>query len=65
MSKHSDSQWVEAKRRCKLNQEDIKMAKALGLNPKKLIKNIPNKSELWKLPVKDWIREIYQKSHPK
>ncbi len=66
MSKHPDSQWIEAKQRCRLNQEDIRMAKMLGLNPRKLIKNIPSKNELWKLSVKDWIRELYfKKINPK
>lgn len=33
----------EAKRKCKLGEEEIRMAKEMGLNPKSLIKNIPNK----------------------
>jgi len=47
-----DKLWVEAKRRCRLNNEDIRMAKEMGLNPRSLIKNIASKSEQWKLPVK-------------
>lgn len=57
---YSDALWQEAKKKCRLNNEDIKMAKELGLNPKSLIKNIPNKSEQWKAPVSIWIREIYE-----
>lgn len=38
--------------KCKLNDNDIRMAKELGLNPKSLFKNIPNKNEQWKAPVK-------------
>lgn len=57
---YSDALWLEAKKKCRLNDEDIKIAKELGLNPRSLIKNIPNKSEQWKAPVKDWIREIQQ-----
>ncbi len=53
--------WKEAKKKCRLNAEDIKMAKAMGLNPKSLIKNIPNKNEQWKAPVKVWIHEMYEK----
>ena len=34
--------WAEAKKRCRLNEEDIKIAKEMGLNPRSLIKNIPN-----------------------
>lgn len=33
--------WAEAKKKCRLNEEDIRMAKEMGLNPKSLIKNIP------------------------
>ena len=32
----------------------------MGLNPKSLIKSIPNKNEQWKLPVKIWIRDVYE-----
>ena len=41
------------------------MAKEMGLNPRSLIKNIPSKSQQWKLPVKDWIHEMYQKRQEK
>ncbi len=60
-----DLLWVEAKRRCRLNNEDIRIAKEMGLNPRSLIKNIPSKSEPWKSPVKDWIHEIYEKRQKK
>ena len=60
-----DMLWAEAKRKCRLNNEDIRMAKELGLNPRSLIKNIPSKTQQWKLPVKDWIREMYQKRQEK
>ncbi|WP_347488259.1 hypothetical protein ABDB91_13650 [Desulfoscipio sp. XC116] len=48
---YSDALWQEAKKKCRLSNEDIKIAKEPGLNPKSLIKNIPNKSERWKAPV--------------
>src|SRR5204863_8865108 len=41
--------------------EDIRMAKALGMSPKTLMKNNPSPSQRWKLPVKEWIRELYEK----
>lgn len=50
--------WQEAKKKCRLSEEEVKIAKTLGLNPKSLIKNIPAKNELWKAPVGEWIREI-------
>lgn len=57
--------WAEAKKKCRLNEEDIQIAKELGINPKSLIKNIPNKSEPWKAPVKDWLHELYEKRQKK
>jgi len=62
---HSDALWQEAKKECRLNDEDVKIAKELGLNPKSLIKNIPNKSEQWKAPVSVWIREIQEERKSK
>ena len=62
---YSEAMWEEAKKKCRLNSEDIALAKRLGLNPRSLIKNIPNKSEPWKAPVKDWLREIDEKRQKK
>ncbi len=56
-----DAKWAKAKKLCRLNTEDIRKAKELGFKPKSLIKNIPDKSKLWKAPVKIWIRELYEK----
>ena len=57
--------WDEAKRKCRLGEEEIRMAKEMGLNPKSLIRNIPNKKEMWKAPVKDWIHDMYKKRQRK
>lgn len=57
---YNEALWKEAKKKCRLNENDIKMAKELGLNPKSLMKNIPNKNQQWKAPVKDWIRELHE-----
>jgi hypothetical protein len=51
--------WAEAKKKCRLSEVEIRMAKEMGLNPKSLIKNIPNPKQQWKAPVKIWIREMY------
>ena len=58
---YSKELWGEAKKKCRLNEEETRMAKEMGLNPKSLIKNIPTKSEQWKAPVKEWLHEIYDK----
>jgi len=62
---YSDELWAECKRKCRLNMEDIDLAKRLGLNPRSLIKNIPSKSQPWKAPVKDWLHEIEAKRNKK
>ncbi|MEW6159372.1 MAG: hypothetical protein AB1813_18250 [Verrucomicrobiota bacterium] len=47
-----DPQWANAKKVCRLNMEDIQMAKELGLSPKTRMKNQPSPPQQWKLPVK-------------
>ena len=48
------------RRIAEMSEEDIRMAKEMELNPKSLIKNIPNPKEQWKAPVKLWIRDMYE-----
>lgn len=56
--KHGDD-WAEAKRRCRLSEEEVRMARELGFKPRSLIENIPAKSQPWKAPVNVWIRDLY------
>lgn len=62
---YSDRQWQEAKQKCRLNDDDIALAKRLGLNPRSLIKNVPSPSEPWKAPVKEWLHEMDTKCQKK
>ena len=62
---YSEQEWQEAKKKCRLNNEDIALAKRLGLNPRSLIKNIPSKSEPWKAPVKYWLHDMDEKRQKK
>ena len=62
---YSEQQWKDAKQKCHLSNEDIALAKRLGINPRSLIKNIPSKSEPWKAPVKDWLHAIDEKNQRK
>jgi len=63
--KYSDALWAEAKKKCRLNVETLEMAKEMGLNPRSLIKNIPDKKQQWKAPVKIWIEDMYEKRQEK
>ena len=55
------AEWAEAKKRCRLNDDDVRMARELQMSPRDAIKNMPNRSEPWKAPVKDWIHNLYEK----
>ena len=43
MKRHNDDAWAEAQRRCQLSDEEVRMAKELGFQPKSLIKRWENK----------------------
>jgi AcrR family transcriptional regulator len=60
-----EQEWAEAKARCRLSAEHIRMAKELGMSPRSLIKNIPNKTERWKATVREWIEQLYEKHQRK
>ena len=62
---YSDAMWAEAKKKCRLNNEDIALAKCLGHKPRRLYKKITKRSEHRKAPVKDWLREIDEKRQKK
>lgn len=57
----NDDAWAKAKRLCRLSADDVRMARELNMNPRKLIKNRPNKSEPWKDPVHDWILRLHDR----
>lgn len=57
--------WIEAKRKFKLSDKHVQMARELGLNPDKLGKLNNHKQEPWKVPLKDFIEEIYSKRFKK
>jgi len=61
--------WLEAKQRHRLTDEQVQMARELGMNPKKLGKLDNHKQEPWKLPLPQFIENRYQKQfkrlHPK
>ena len=57
--------WAAAKKRHRLSNEVIQMAKALGLNPKKFGSIDNHKQEPWKEPLPDFIRTLYHKRFKK
>jgi hypothetical protein len=63
MAKDREEAWAEAKQRCSLDEATLEMAREMGLNPRSLIKNVPGKSQPWKAPVREWIRDMYERRH--
>jgi len=60
-----DQIWINARKQYHLTDMQIQMARELGLNPKKFGKLSNHKQEPWKLPLPDFIEEIYFKRFKK
>src|SRR6516162_3459957 len=57
--------WIDARRRFHLSHEQVQMARELGMNPKKLGKLNNHDQEPWKLPLPEFIGELYYKRFSK
>jgi len=53
--------WIDARKRYHLSHAHIQMARELGLNPKKFGSIAITRQEPWKLPLLDFIEELYFK----
>src|ERR1700681_3139062 len=51
--------WIDARRRHKLSDAQVQMARELGMNPRKLGKLDNHKQERWKAPLPQYIEELY------
>lgn len=58
---HNDEAWANAKRLCRLTRRQVDMARALGMNPRKLPGLRPGPQQRWKRPVGEFIEECYRK----
>ena len=47
---YSEQMWQNAKKKCRLNDADIALAKRLGLTSQSLIKNIPQQKRALERP---------------
>ena len=59
------SDWIKAKKKCRLSDVHVQMARDLGMNPKKFGSLANNKQEKWKAPLSEFIEEIYLKKFRK
>ena len=51
--------WVDARRRFHLSHAHVQMARELGMNPKKLGGMANHRQEPWKVPLPQYIEELY------
>jgi hypothetical protein len=56
-----NEEWIAAKKRYRLSGAQIQMARELGMNPKKFGSLANQKQEQWKLPLPEFIEELYFK----
>ena len=57
--------WIDARKRYHLSHAHIQMARELGMNPRKFGSLANTKQEPWKLPLPDFIEELYFKHFKK
>ena len=53
--------WIETRKRHHLSHAQVHMARELGMNPAKIGKIDNHKQEPWKLPLPQFIEELYFK----
>jgi hypothetical protein len=53
--------WIDARERHHLSHAHVRMARELGLNPKKLGKLDNHRPEPWKAPLPEFIERLYSR----
>lgn len=57
--------WIEARKRYHLSHAQVQMARELGMNPKKLDGKANHDQERWKIPLPQFIEQLYQRRFSK
>jgi len=52
--------WIDARKRHRLSNAQVQMARELGLNPRKLGKIDNHRQEPWKAPLPQFIEHLYR-----
>lgn len=55
--------WVQARKRYRLSERHVQMARELGMNPKKLGGLDNHRQEPWKAPLPEFIEGLYAKRY--
>ena len=62
---NKNQKWIETKKKFRLSDTHIQMARELGMNPQKFGSLANHKQEKWKSPLPDFIEELYLKRFKK
>ncbi len=62
---HKFHPWIDARKRFKLSDAHIQMARELGLSPKRFGRYADRTKEPWKLPLSEFIDSLYLKQFGK
>ena len=57
--------WIDLRKRYHLSHAQIQMAREMGMNPRKFGGLANHKQEPWKLPLPEFIEELYYKRFKK
>lgn len=56
---HKFLPWIDARKKYRLTHAQVQMARELGLNPKKLGNLMPGEQQKWKLPMAQYLEQLY------
>ena len=58
-------EWLKAKKKYRLTDVQVQMARELGMNPEKFGSLANHKQQQWKAPLPEFIEDIYFKTFKK
>lgn len=62
---HKFLPWIDARKKFRLSNAHIQMARELGLSPKRFGSYADRKDQPWKLPLAEFIEALYEKQFGK
>ncbi len=62
---HKFHPWIDARKKFRLSDAQIQMARELGLSPKRFGQYADRKDQPWKLPLAEFIESLYEKQFGK
>jgi hypothetical protein len=57
---HKFQPWIDARKKFRLSNSHIQMARELGMNPKRFAGLANTKNKAWKVPLPEFIESLYE-----